>query len=621
MRAGVDEGVDARRVGTSRKRPSRDFYAGLPVLVRATTTVFAPNVWLVCAEEFECAEPSPRGAPRRSARYGGDAARGDADGRSRRCRDDPASRGFPDGPRGVHHPLRTRRGGGWRAFADARWCRPHVRAVEPALPASPPSTRPPNPSPWRARRPRRTSTPRPRGTTPSPRWTTTPPPSGNRPTTTTTRRTSRAPPWRRPTATRTTQTRTRTPRKPPRDTRQPRPRPRRPRPSRRTTTRSTRTQTRMVSSPRSPRRARRGGTPRRPPTRRRPIPSVPSIPSIPSVPRLSGGNTPTSNVETRGRRDGGTERGARRLIPTPAERPRGSGSVDATAVSSGAIAAVDVNASEAWRVAGAAYYDTQRTIPESEEDARSLPSNPPPRNRRNREPNRKSRTLARRIPADQLRRMNVGCGPHPPGWTSIAKRREPTSTPRPEPTPTPRSEPSPTPRSEPPRRQRRRDATPTPTRDRPPPRTSTPPRASAAAAPTAREENPPPRRVRRTSWTGIAGARGYAAWSAYRHGEPSPAPATEETRDEKDETKTEEEPPARTARPVAPPPPPPPPLPPPLVEEEEGCADEDAEPAPSEETRRASKRGANASDALASAPKRQNLRKLRAWTMRAFACS
>ena len=71
-------------------------------------------------------------------------------------------------------------------------------------------------------------------------------------------------------------------------------------------------------------------------------------------------------------------------------------SVDTAAVSSGAIVGADVNASEAWRVAGAAYYDTQRTIPPREE-ARNLPSNPPQQNR-NRGPNRKSRSLARRIP-------------------------------------------------------------------------------------------------------------------------------------------------------------------------------------------------------------------------------
>ena len=196
--------------------------------------------------------------------------------------------GFPDGPRSVHHPLRTRRGGGWRAFAVHGGAVHTSELVEPALPASPSPTRP---SPWRARRPRRT--PRARREPPRAR-------GGrrrhHRRGTVRQRRRGgpRAPPWRRPTATRTTPTRTRTPRKPPRDTS--RPRPRRPRPK--TTTRSTRTQTRMVSSPRPTPAPAAGGTPRRPPTRRRPIPSVPSIPSIPSVPRLSGGNTPTSNVET-----------------------------------------------------------------------------------------------------------------------------------------------------------------------------------------------------------------------------------------------------------------------------------------------------------------------------------
>ena len=67
----------------------------------------------------------------------------------------------------------------------------------------------------------------------------------------------------------------------------------------------------------------------------------------------------------------------------------------------------------------------------------------------------------------------------------------------------------------------------------------------------AREENPPPATspayIMDSESQELAGTP--PAWSAYHYGEPSPAPATEETRVEKDETKTEEEPPARTARP------------------------------------------------------------------------
>ena len=52
MRAGVDEGVDARRVGTSKKTAvSQIFTCWLARTGTRDDSVFAPTVWLVCAEE------------------------------------------------------------------------------------------------------------------------------------------------------------------------------------------------------------------------------------------------------------------------------------------------------------------------------------------------------------------------------------------------------------------------------------------------------------------------------------------------------------------------------------------------------------------------------------------
>ena len=353
-----------------------------------------------------------------------------------------------------------------------------------------------------------------------------------------------------------------------------------------------------------------GGTPAPPTDAPPPHPERPEHPEHPECPEVERREHP--DVERRDPEDVETAdpNAAPDADPDAVERPRGSGSVDATAVSSGAIVGADVNASEAWRVAGAAYYDTQRTIPESEggraessvEPAAAKPEEP------RTEPEKPNPRAA--YSADQLRRMNVGCEAAPAGMDfdreearadvdaevgtdadaevgTVADAEVGTVA----------------------------DANADVDANADADAGSTPPRASAAAAPsTAREENPPPATspayIMDSESQELAGTP--PAWSAYRYGEPSPAPATEETRDEKDETKTEEEPPARTARPrraaaaaaaaaattaaVS-------------KKKKKDAPMKTPKPAPSEETRRASKRGANASDALASAPKRQNLRK------------
>jgi len=343
-----------------------------------------------------------------------------------------------------------------------------------------------------------------------------------------------------------------------------------------------------------------GGTPAPPTDAPPPHPERPEHPEHPEHPeRPEVERREHPDVERRDPEDVETAEpnAAPDADPDAVERPQGSGSVDAAAVSSGAIVGADVNASEAWRVAGAAYYDTQRTIPESEggraessvEPAAAKPEEP------RTEPEKPKPRAA--YSADQLRRMNVGCEAAPAGMDFD-------------------------------REEARADAdaevgtdadaevgtdTDADAGSTPPPRTSTPPRASAAAAPsTAREENPPPATspayIMDSESQELAGTP--PAWSAYRYGEPSPAPATEETRVEKDETKTEEEPPARTARPrraaaaaaaaattaAA------------AKKKKKDAPTKTPKPAPSEETRRASKRGANASDAPASAPKRLKLR-------------
>ena len=291
---------------------------------------------------------------------------------------------------------------------------------------------------------------------------------------------------------------------------------------------------------------------------------------------------PDANVEPRrtSARDAFVRARPARDARRGVERPRGSGSVDATAVSSGAIVGADVNASEAWRVAGAAYYDTQRTIPGVRgQDARRLPiagrlprAPEEPRTGGGGKP--KPRAA---YSADQLRRMNVGCEAAPAGMDF--DREEARADVDAEVGTDADAEVGTVADAD---VDANADADAGST---PPPRTSTPPRASAAAAPsTAREENPPPATSPRTSWprnrrSSRARRRHLERVSRRRA---VPAPATEETRDEKDETKTEEEPPARTARPRRaaaaaaahaaaavcrrr------------LEEEEEGCADEDAE--------------------------------------------
>ena len=216
---------------------------------------------------------------------------------------------------------------------------------------------------------------------------------------------------------------------------------------------------------------------------------------------------------------------SRSPVDDPVERPRGS--VDAAAVSSGAIVGADVNASEAWRVAGAAYYDTQRTTPEeagAESSVEPAAAEPEPRT----EPEKPRAAYS----AERLRRMNVGCEAAPAGMDFDREEARADV-------------------------EADVDAEPAAPADAeavvPVDAESTPPRASAGAAPsTAREENPPPAAspvsIMDSESQELAGTP--PAWSAYHYGanvEPSPAPATEEKRDEKEET--EEEPPARTARP------------------------------------------------------------------------
>ena len=477
--------------------------------------------------------------------------------------------------------------------------------VEPALPASPlvdaPTHRPRGGRDDRGERPAA-----PARTTPSPRWTATHT-VGNRPTTTTTRRTSRAPPWRRPTAAgrpRLGLGRHASPRG--YEATPPAPPPIAPDDD---SQHSDASKDGFVTALSTPAPA-AGGTPAPPTDAPPPHPERPEHPEHPEHPeRPEVERREHPDVERRDPEDVETAEpnAAPDADPDAVERPRGSGSVDATAVSSGAIVGADVNASEAWRVAGAAYYDTQRTIPESEggraessvEPAAAKPEEP------RTEPEKPKPRAA--YSADQLRRMNVGCEAAPAGM-DFDREEARADVDAEVGTDADAEVGTVADANAGDRRQRRRRPGSTP-----PPRTSTPPARLRRRHLTRAQRILRPRRVRRHHGLGSQELAGTPPpWSAYRR-RPSRAPATERRATKRTRRRRRRSRPrgretssrrrrrrraaaAATTAAVS-------------KKKKKDAPTKTPKPAPSEETRRASKRGANASDALASAPKRQNLRK------------